>query len=57
MYYNCSPYAQENGERMDMQDTDMKDIKMIQTELLEIETAVTETKKTLDGINRLDTAK
>lgn len=32
----------------------MKDIKMIQTELLEKEIAVTEMKNILDGINRLD---
>lgn len=41
-------------EEMDMQDRDTKDIKMIQTELLEKETAVTEMKNILDGINRLD---
>lgn len=41
-------------EGMDTQDRDMKDIKMIQTELLEKEIAVTEMKNILDGINRLD---
>lgn len=37
---------------MNMKGRDMKDMKKILTELLEMKTTMTETKNTLDGINR-----